>query len=161
MNFTIHLLYCVKPVLNTNSTFNSCVESLKLHNLYFVAHPGRVFQAAQKRHRDASEGIWGPLILVPAQFALPPATRLTHCQVGEVKPGISLSLRSAAPTPGRQVTPRIFTPPSWEFLRTWIRVPGSPLLSYGLQLAVHSHAMGLPAPGAWKGIGGQLLCALP
>lgn len=85
-----------------------------------------------------------------ARFALPPATRTMHRQAGAVEPGISLP-QAHYPNPhtARRSRPRIFTSLSWDFLYSWIRVPGLHLTRYGLQLATHQPCHGAAIP--WMG----------
>lgn len=85
-----------------------------------------------------------------ARFALPPATRTMHRQAGAVEPGISLP-QAHYPNPhtARRSRRRIFTSLSWDFLYSWIRVPGLHLTRYGLQLATHQPCHGAAIP--WMG----------
>lgn len=105
MNFTIHLLCSVMPVLNaSSSTFSLSVGSLKLFNSYFVT------QAGQKRHTHMPvTGAWGRVTLAPALH--------------------TAGLEKWSPQPPLQQIgpPKDLTPPSWDFLCTLIEVPGSPL----------------------------------
>lgn len=106
-------------------------------------------QAGQKRSTQIPvAGPWGPL---------PPATRRTPCQAGEVEPGISLFLRPThCPSPRQTGLPRasLHLLPDTLFLDqgTWIDS-----VKTGLQLATHQPCQGSVSPGVRKGIGRQLL----
>lgn len=120
MSFHTPLLYCAVAVLNANNTFCICVESLT-YNLYFVAHLGGCSKlSVRDTHRSLSLASGDPWPVL-AKFLVPPASGPT------CRPARHLSFR---PPPQRMADGsllRIFAPPSWDFLSTWIRVHGLPL----------------------------------
>lgn len=136
------------PVLNASSTFSSCGESLNYIICFFVTHPGKCLKLVRrdKRTEIPVTGIWGPL--AHACSVHPPSSpRTMHRQAGAVEPGISLP-QAHYPNPhtARRSRPRIFMSLSWDFLYSWIRVPGLHLTRYGLQLATHQPCHGAAIP---------------
>lgn len=108
MNFTIRLLYRTMPVLKANSsTFSSSVESPRLYTSYFATHLGGRLKLARGEHTH---------LPVTGDGALDSGACSAHCLAGEVRP--------TAPTPA-DAHSKDLAPPSWDFLCTSIRVPGS------------------------------------
>ena len=84
MNFHTPLLYCAMAVLNANSTFCICVESLTC-NLYSVAHPGG---CPKLSIRDTDPCHWH--LGTPGR-CLPSSLSLQPLDLPTVQPGISPS----------------------------------------------------------------------